>query len=305
MAPSADNALRPFERPMPLHSAESFSELFNQTDLIVFRYIYGLHGSPQEAVEDLTAETYLRAWRGRARFAGDEQAALRWLLRIARNLVIDSYRREPRSGPRLRKCDCPISHQKKQAPEDQVLIAEQIQLLLKALTRLPAQQREMVVLRFVLGWRVKDIAEHLGLVQNTVSVNLQRTLRRLRQNWPAGYSASDDHRNELNFFRKWKAAMDITKRSSRIPIRVLISPNAVFSLTLEEAAAQAGSPVHGRWRTSISPSPRRSLFAREPGGRPRLSHKSSNQIVRLTQQWVGEVGASRVLGPAQKWKLYE
>jgi RNA polymerase sigma-70 factor (ECF subfamily) len=170
---------------MPLHSAESFSELFNQTHLIVFRYIYGLHGSPQEAVEDLTAETYLRAWRGRARFAGDEQAALRWLLRIARNLVIDSYRRE-QIRPQTEKTQMPDLPSEKAGPEDQVLIAEQIQLLLKALTRLPAQQREMVVLRFVLGWRVKDIAEHLGLVQNTVSVNLQRTLRRLRQNWPAG-----------------------------------------------------------------------------------------------------------------------
>ncbi len=136
MAPSADNALRPFERPMPLQSAESFSELFNQTHLIVFRYIFGLHGGPQEAVEDLTAETYLRAWRGRARFAGDEQAALRWLLRIARNLVIDSYRRE-QIRPQTEKTQMPDLPSEKAGPEDQVLIAEQIQVLLKALTRLP------------------------------------------------------------------------------------------------------------------------------------------------------------------------
>ncbi len=185
MAPSADNVLRPFERSVPLASAEAFSELFTRTHLIVFRYIFGLRGGPQEAVEDLTAETFLRAWRGRSRFEGNEQAALRWLLRIARNLVIDSYRREQvRPQPEdFALTDLPSENA---GPEEELLFSEQMRVLLNALTRLPSRQREMIVLRFILGWRVKDVAEHLGLLENTVSVNLRRSLQRLRQEWPAG-----------------------------------------------------------------------------------------------------------------------
>jgi DNA-directed RNA polymerase specialized sigma24 family protein len=42
----------------------------------------------------------------------------------------------------------------------------------------------MVVLRYVLDWRVKRVAQHMGLAENTVSVTLRRALARLRQAWP-------------------------------------------------------------------------------------------------------------------------
>lgn len=185
MAPSTDNVLQPFERSVPLASAEAFSGLFTRTHLIVFRYIYGLQGGPQETVEDLTAETFLRAWHGRSRFEGNEQAALRWLLRIARNLVIDSYRRgqvRPQTED-LAMTDLPSRNA---SPEEELLSREQAGNLLNALTRLPPRQREMITLRFILGWRVKDVASHLGLLENTVSVSLRRALERLRQDWPGG-----------------------------------------------------------------------------------------------------------------------
>jgi len=80
-------------RHAPLAEAEAFAELYQRTHLVVFRYIYGLNGGPQQEVEDLTAETFIRAWKARQRFDGGEKAALSWLLRIARNLVIDAHRR--------------------------------------------------------------------------------------------------------------------------------------------------------------------------------------------------------------------
>ena len=67
--------------------------LGDQTHLAVYRYVYGLTGGPQQEVEDITAETYLKAWHARRRFSGNEDAATGWLLQIARRLVIDSYRR--------------------------------------------------------------------------------------------------------------------------------------------------------------------------------------------------------------------
>ena len=76
-----------------IRNPQAFQALYLQSHLMVYRYIFGLLGGPIQDVEDLTAETYTRAWKARQRFRGDEQAALGWLLRIARNLVIDSYRR--------------------------------------------------------------------------------------------------------------------------------------------------------------------------------------------------------------------
>ena len=73
--------------------ADLFTLLYEDTHIMVFRYIYGLSGGPQQEAEDLTSETYARAWKTRQRFNGNDQAALGWLLRIAKNLVIDLSRR--------------------------------------------------------------------------------------------------------------------------------------------------------------------------------------------------------------------
>src|SRR5689334_4070515 len=84
--------LRKEDDPLSLN-ADSFAHLYETTHLFVFRYVYGLSGGPAEEAEDLTAETYARAWKTSSHFRGDERAALGWLLRIARNLAIDLARR--------------------------------------------------------------------------------------------------------------------------------------------------------------------------------------------------------------------
>ncbi len=42
----------------------------------------------------------------------------------------------------------------------------------------------MLVLRYLLSWRVDQIAEYLEIPENTVSVTIHRTLERLQQHWP-------------------------------------------------------------------------------------------------------------------------
>ena len=163
--------------------ADVFSRLYEGTYLIVFRYIYGLTGGPLQEVEDLTAETYARAWNARQRFAGDEQAALGWLLQIARNLVIDLSRRR-----QSREVDENISVEllvdPGQIPEADVITREQIAIIWKMLGMLNTDVREMLVLRYMLGWQVRQIAKHLGINENTVTVTIKRALKSLQRDWP-------------------------------------------------------------------------------------------------------------------------
>jgi RNA polymerase sigma-70 factor (ECF subfamily) len=166
----------------PFQTAQAFSELYAQTHLPVYRYVYGLVAGHREEAEDVTAETFLRAWDHRASFDGERGAALNWLLGIARHLVIDGYRHDPASG------QAPLDEASLAAPgatvEEQVFLNSEERTLMTALERLPVDQRELIVLRYLLGWRVKDMAAYLELKENTVSVRLQRTLARLRQTWP-------------------------------------------------------------------------------------------------------------------------
>ncbi len=173
-------------REAALESAEAFSLLYDQAYLSVYRYLFGLHGGPAEDVEDLAAETFLRAWRARRTFNGGLTAgATGWLLRIARRLAIDAYRRGrariPPGDALPDEVPCPGL-----APEHLALAGEQRRTLWVLLQRLPIEQREMLVLRYLLDWRVNQIGEYLGIPENTVSVTIRRALERLRRDWPDG-----------------------------------------------------------------------------------------------------------------------
>jgi RNA polymerase sigma-70 factor, ECF subfamily len=166
-----------------LHSAESFSALYTHRHLVVYRYIYGLLGGPTEEVEDLAAETFERAWRTRHSFRGDEGAELGWLLKIARRLVIDTYRRRCVRGvdEDIETANFLTSDE---GPEPKTVEREQRETLWRLLQELPPDHCELIVLRYLLGWRVNQIAQYVQLTENNVSVTLRRLLARLRDNWP-------------------------------------------------------------------------------------------------------------------------
>jgi RNA polymerase sigma-70 factor (ECF subfamily) len=161
-------------------SAEAFSGLFERSHLLVFRYIFALHGEPQEEVGDIWLETFFRAWRSRHRFTGSEDAAIGWLLQIARNLVIDGQRKQQRHPVRhLHELEEFVAPEA--MPESQLIASEQNAALWKMLDTLTPEQREMIILRYIVGWQVKQIAQHLNLPENTVAVTLKRLLTRLAQ----------------------------------------------------------------------------------------------------------------------------
>ncbi len=68
--------------------------------------------------------------------------------------------------------------------DEQSIRRDQLRVLQEQLAHLPDDQREMLVLRYLVGWRVQEIAAHLGMTDNTVSVTIRRTLVRLRRDWP-------------------------------------------------------------------------------------------------------------------------
>ena len=171
------------EQEYSITDADAFAKLYELHHLTVFRYVYGLSGGPQQDAEDITAETFIRAWTTRHRFTGSKQAALGWILRIARNLIIDSSRRR-RVRPEEENIDLESLLDTKSLPEIDIITREQAMILWKTLSTLPEDLREMLVLRYMLGWQVKQIALHLEITENNVSVSMRRALNRLQQGWP-------------------------------------------------------------------------------------------------------------------------
>ncbi len=173
----------------PLQDPDAFSKLYDHTQIIIFRFIYGMMGGPTEDVEDITCDTYLRAWKGRSRFTGSEKEALCWLFTIARRLVIDNIRRK-----KSRRGEATVSLDEatmeflvpslRESPEEETSSHEQFKHLWRILRSLPDDRREMLVLRYMIGWKVKEIADYLHMEENTVSVYIRRGIEQIRQEWP-------------------------------------------------------------------------------------------------------------------------
>lgn len=166
----------------PYEDADAFCSLYESTYLSVFRYICARAGEASVEAEDLAAETFVRAWNARRSFSGDEKAARSWLLRIARNLIIDSYRRTKVRGESEDIDQIEVAT-KDAGPEQEAVDQEQVQILWKTIGRLPEESQEILIFRYVLGWPVNEIAKHMNMLENTVSQVIHRSLAKIRDNW--------------------------------------------------------------------------------------------------------------------------
>lgn len=175
------------EQDFSLLEAKSFSLFYEHFHRAAFRYIFGMTGGPLQEVEDLTAETFFRAWKNRRQFHGGERAAQAWLLTIARNLVFDAHRRK-KSHPEADFEEERSQVQSASRSDFEYGIEEQerFKILWLIMQALPPEQREILVLRHILGWQVKEIATLMDMDENNVSVSLHRTIKQIQHKWPSG-----------------------------------------------------------------------------------------------------------------------
>ncbi|RII07906.1 ECF RNA polymerase sigma factor SigG [Streptomyces sp. YIM 130001] len=157
-------------------------------------HCYRMLGSFEDA-EDTVQETFLRAWRRRETFQG--RSTLRaWLYRIATNACLDllaKRRPEPATGGEARWLqpypdwlldELPAGDADE--PEATAVARETIELAyLVAVQHLAPRPRAVLILREVLGWPAKDVAELLGDSVNSVNSALQRARAGMREHLPA------------------------------------------------------------------------------------------------------------------------
>jgi RNA polymerase sigma-70 factor (ECF subfamily) len=139
----------------------------------------------RDTAEDLTQATFERALRAWSRFDPRRASESTWLLAIARNLLIDHYRRDRSNITE------PIQEHLAPAvpgPEEHLTASAEI---VSALGRLSERDREIVALRFGGDMTGPEIAQLLNLTLANVQQILSRSLRKLRRLLEeAGYESS-------------------------------------------------------------------------------------------------------------------
>ncbi|MGW0035315.1 sigma-70 family RNA polymerase sigma factor [Gordonia sp. NPDC003376] len=188
----------------PIPSEAEFLEVAEPFRREIIAHCYRMTGSHHDA-EDLTQETYLRAWRGYPKF--DHRASVRtWLHKIATNTcltALDGSRRRPLpsglGGDAFDPTDTLLQDHEvpwlqpyagtvdEVTPADDadpafvVSARESVRLaFIAALQHLPERQRAVLILRDVLQWKAAEVADAIGITTAAVNSLLQRAREQLR-----------------------------------------------------------------------------------------------------------------------------
>ncbi|GGH84584.1 RNA polymerase sigma-70 factor (ECF subfamily) [Pullulanibacillus pueri] len=144
-------------------------------------YNYLIYCVWSEDVDDLLQEVFLRAYRGYGSFKGDSHPKT-WLYTIARRVIVDAKRKNKSSFTKLNLLksalhDTPKTHR---SPEQIYEYSKRYQLLMKHVNTLNKNQRDVVILRGIKEFSVKESAEILRWTEAKVSDTFHRALKHLK-----------------------------------------------------------------------------------------------------------------------------
>jgi RNA polymerase sigma-70 factor, ECF subfamily len=216
-------------------------------------HCYRMLGSVQDA-EDALQETLVRVWRGLPAFAG-RSSVRTWFYRIATNVCLDAIARRPRRrlpidhgapsepgdpGPPLVESvwiepypdetyDLPQGYA---APEARYEQQEAVELaFIAALQHLPAAQRAVLVLREVLGFSAREVAELLETTVASVNSSLQRARKTVDERLPE-QSQQETLRSlgDERLRAVVEAYVEAWRKGDVEALRALLAEDAVFSM---------------------------------------------------------------------------
>lgn len=146
-------------------------QLYQENAKIVHHYLLSLCRDADLA-EDLTQETFLRAYQSLERYDGSCKLST-WLCQIGKHVYYQYLAKHKRELPAETERDERPAPAKSQ-PEDAVLHKMELIDVLKEMQKLPPQMREVIYLRTSADLSFREIGEILGRSENWARVNFYR-----------------------------------------------------------------------------------------------------------------------------------
>lgn len=159
--------------------ADAYGKLYDYYVDRIFRFVFFKVGSQEEA-EDLTSESFLKTWEyiNKTNKKIDNFNAL--IYRVARNVVIDSYRTRRNDVPATDE-EQMLRIQDQRDIEKEVNIEFEIKSVEKHLAQLKETYREVIILRYIEEFSITEISEITGKNKANVRVLLHRGLTALKE----------------------------------------------------------------------------------------------------------------------------
>jgi RNA polymerase sigma-70 factor (ECF subfamily) len=284
---------------------EAFRALTEPHRRALHVHCYRMLGSVHDA-DDAVQETMLRAWRKLDTYAG--RASVRaWLYGIATNACLDDLRRRPRRvlpaavagpadpeavpAPPLELAWLEPYPDRLLDPQAALEEREGIRLaFVAAVQHLPPRQRAALLLRDVVGWSAKEVAELLGATVASVNAALARARVALRDLPPDERPASDvEAALVARYVAAWEAK-DVAALAELLSedVRMAMPPTPSWYAGRESVASFL--------RATFARFPELELGPTRANGAPALAVYNAGEALAVKSLEVGASGIREITG---------
>lgn len=160
-------------------NADAFGELYERHAQSVFRFIYAHLDSRLDA-EDLMDDVFMRVWNSLAKYREKGVPFIALLFRIARNGIIDHYRRSKMTKQTTSIDELPLRDWEPE-PDESVMMTMEHQEVRLVLERLREDYRTVLVLRFLSELSPDETAQVMGRTTGAIRVLQHRALMAMRE----------------------------------------------------------------------------------------------------------------------------
>lgn len=154
---------------------DAFAELYEKYSQKIYKYFLFHTNFDNDVSEDLTQETFVRAYTHLSDYKEKGYSYGTYLTTIAHNLLVNSYRKQQ---------SAPLDEAKKIPYEikDDLEIKSEADALHRAIEELPPQEQKIVEMKYEQDMPIRDIADTLHKNENTIKLALFRIRNKLKQN---------------------------------------------------------------------------------------------------------------------------
>jgi RNA polymerase sigma-70 factor, ECF subfamily len=132
------------------------------------------NGVKEECINDI----FLSIWNNSRKFNGNSSDFKKWICAIAKFKAIDYYRQ---ANKRLEITSDNMDQNVQKSAEEELLLVEDKNELLKLINQLEPVEREIFIMKFFLGLKSEDISIKLGLTKASVDNRIYRGKKKLNQ----------------------------------------------------------------------------------------------------------------------------
>lgn len=153
-------------------------DVFRVYNIGIYRFIYSRTNGNKQLAEDIAQETFIRAWEKAHQFNVSKGSIKTWLFTIARNLLVDYFRKHKNHTETISEFEEVESDENIEKETEKEILRGKI---LDGLKKLGEKDSEYIVMRYINELEIKEISLVLNKPENTVKVAIHRAVIKLKK----------------------------------------------------------------------------------------------------------------------------